>query len=85
MRLWGTIGGCDGGGGGGTIGLVGKMVGKDKGGKYVHSKRNTVTTRFTIRAECWLKSTDVVKRLAQLCVERDQKPEAFELNPGIVD
>ena len=41
--------------------------------------------RFTIQAECWLKSRDVVKRLARLSVERDQKLEAFELNPRIVD
>ena len=52
------------------------MFGEDK-------EANTST--FTIQAECWLKSMDVVKRLARLCVERDQKPEAFELNPRIVD
>ena len=41
--------------------------------------------RFTIQAECWLKSRDVVKRLARISVERDRKLEAFELNPKIVD
>ena len=41
--------------------------------------------RFTIQVECWLKSRDVVKRLARLSVERDRKPKAFELNPKIVD
>jgi len=62
-----------------------RCVGKIRG-KYVQSKRHTDTRRrFTIQAECWLKSTDAAKRLAQLSVEQDRKPEVFELNPRTVD
>lgn len=54
----------------------------------IHPSLSDIVIRdemFTIQAECWLKSRDVVKRPARLSVERDRKPEAFELNPRIVD
>lgn len=62
-----------------------RCLGKIRG-KYGQSKQHTDTRwSFIIQVEYWLKSTDVAKRLAQLSGEQDRRPEAFELNPRIVD